>query len=60
MILYFRFMIEYVVFGTIGVGVLILAALVTSFPREPDNVRHEKTFLNENKPIPSYKDPSEV
>jgi hypothetical protein len=53
-------MIEYVVFGTIGVGVFILVALITSFPREPDNVRLEKSFLGESNPLPSFTDAAEV
>jgi len=53
-------MIDYIVFGTIGVGVLILVALITSFPREPDNLRHEKSFLGDKNPLPSFTDAAEV
>ncbi|CBY08963.1 unnamed protein product [Oikopleura dioica] len=53
-------MIDYIVFGTIGVGVLILVALITSFPREPDNLRHEKSFLGDKNPLPSFTDAAEL
>ena len=48
----------------LGCGVLValvlLAALLVSFPRSPDNIRHEKSFLNDSTLLPSLDDEPEV
>jgi len=36
--------------------VLILIALVISYPREPDNIRHEKSFLDSTELLPGLSD----
>ena len=35
--------------------VLILIALVISYPREPDNIRHEKSFLDSTELLPGLR-----
>ena len=41
-----------IVVGCCTVLVLILVLLIVSFPRKPDNVRHEKSFLNDSSLLP--------
>ena len=35
--------------------VVILTALVISYPREPDNIRHEKSFLDSTELLPGLR-----
>jgi len=38
----------------------IIGLFIISFPRNPDNIRHEKSFLNDSSLLPSLDDDSKV
>ena len=57
MILIFHFSRMILLLISIGLIalVVILTALVISYPREPDNIRHEKSFLDSTELLPGLR-----